>query len=82
MKDLSKIIREFEKFSYKIYERRRPKQYTTDSYLYLEIQLVKCMMRAYVLNSENYPVEMEMTGTKHIPILHVCSTDKSESEEF
>ena len=56
MKDLSKIIREFEKFSYKSYERRRPKYYTTDSYLYLAIQPVKCMMIADALNSENYPV--------------------------
>ena len=31
MKDLSKIIREFEKLLYKSYERRRPKHEPTDS---------------------------------------------------
>ena len=30
-KDLSKIIRDFDKFSYKGYERRRPKHENTDS---------------------------------------------------
>ena len=33
-KDISKIIREFDKLPYKIYERRRPKHKTTDSYFY------------------------------------------------
>ena len=32
IKDISKIIREFEKLSYKRYERRRPKNDPTDSY--------------------------------------------------
>ena len=40
------------------------------------------MMRADALNSENYPVGTEMTGTKNISISHVCSTDESKSEEF
>ena len=35
-KDLSKIIREFEKLSYEIYEKKRPKYEPTDSYFYLE----------------------------------------------
>ena len=35
MKELSKIIREFEKLPYKIYDRMRPKHEPTDSYLYL-----------------------------------------------
>ena len=34
-KDLSKIIREFEKLSYKSYERRRPKHKPTDRSFYL-----------------------------------------------
>ena len=58
MKDLSKIIREFDKLPYKSYERRRPKHDPTGSYFYLKIQLVKCMMRAYSLNSHIYPVIM------------------------
>ena len=36
MKDLSNVIREFEK-SYKSYERRSPKHYTIGSYFYLAI---------------------------------------------
>ena len=36
-KDLSKIIKEFEKLPYKCYERRRPKHEPTDSYCYLTI---------------------------------------------
>ena len=39
-------------------------------------------MRADALNLHVYPVRTEMTGTKHIPVLHVCSMDESESEEF
>ena len=55
-KDLSKIIREFEKLPYESYEKKRPKHEPTDSYFYPAIQLAKCMMRADALNSDNYPV--------------------------
>ena len=44
------------KKSYKSYERSSPKHYTTGSYFYLAIQILKCMMRADALNLENYPV--------------------------
>ena len=40
------------------------------------------MMRAYALNLHGYPVRMEMTDTKQIPTLHVCSADESELKEF
>ena len=80
MKDLSKIIRKFEKLSYKSYERRRPKHDPTDSYFYLAIQFAKCMMRTDALNSHTYPLRTETTGTKQIRILHVCSTDERESK--
>ena len=40
------------------------------------------MMRADYLNLYVYLVRTEITGTKQIPILHVCSTDDSELEEF
>ena len=39
IKDLSKIIRDFEKLPYKSYERRRPKHEPTDSYFNLARQL-------------------------------------------
>ena len=48
MKDPSKSIREFEKFPYKSYERRRLKQDPPESYLYLSRQLAKCMMSSQV----------------------------------
>ena len=76
MKDLSKVIREFEKFPYKSYERRRPKHNPTEGYLYLSRQLAKFMMRADALNLDNYPVRTEMTCMTHIPILNVCSMEK------
>ena len=40
------------------------------------------MMITDALNSHVYPARMEMTGTKHIMVSYVCSTDESESEEF
>ena len=43
-KELSKIVRYFEKLPYKSYERRRPNYEPTDSYFYLAKQLAKCMM--------------------------------------
>ena len=49
-KDLSKIMKEFEKLPYESYEKKRPKHEHTDSYFYLSIQLEKCMMIADVLN--------------------------------
>ena len=81
-KDLSKIIRELEKLPYEIYENQWPKHEPTDSYFYLARQLAKCMMRADTFKSENYPVIMEMTDTKHIPTSHVFSTEKSELKEI
>ena len=81
-KGLSNIIREFEKLPYKSYESRRPKHEPTDSYFYLARHLVKFMMGANVLSSHIYPVGTEMTGTKHIPTLHVCSMDERELKEF
>ena len=39
-------------------------------------------MRADALNLHVYPVRTERTGTQHIPILHVFSTNGSESKDF
>ena len=72
-KELSNIIREFEKLPYESYEKNRPKHEPTESYFYLARQLAKCMMRADALNSHVYYVKTEMTA----PSSHVCSTDKS-----
>ena len=63
-KDLSNIIREFEKSPYESYERKRPKYEPTDSYFYPARQLVKCMMRSDDHNSHVYPVITKMKGTQ------------------
>ena len=75
-KDILKIIREFEKLPFEIYDKKRPKHEPNDSYFYLARQLVKCMMRYDALNSHVYPVRTEMTA----PSSHVFSTDKDESK--
>ena len=49
-KDLKKIIRKFDKLTYKNYEKRRPKYEPTNSYFYSTRHLAKCMMRADSLN--------------------------------
>ena len=43
-KDLSKMIREFEKLPYESYNRKRPRHEPTDRYFYLARHLEKCMM--------------------------------------
>ena len=55
-KDLSKIIRGFDKLPYKSYESRIPKHEPTYSYFYLARHLMKFMMRSDVLNSHVQPV--------------------------
>ena len=57
-KELSNIIRKFEKLPYESYERKRPKHEPTDSYFYLVIQLAKCMVISDAVNSNGYPVRM------------------------
>ena len=81
-KELSKIIRDFEKLPYESYERKSSNHKPTERYFYLSRQLGKCMMRTDALNLENYPVRMEMTSTKQIPTSHIFSTNESELKEF
>ena len=64
MKYLPKIIREFEKLTYKSYERRRLKHDPTNSCFYLARQIAKFMMRSDALKYDNYTVITEITGTK------------------
>ena len=61
IKDISKIIKEFEDFSYEGYFRTRSKHMPADSYLCLARHLAKCMMR---LNMRVGPVRMQMTNTQ------------------
>ena len=60
-KDLSNIIKEFQKLPYESYENKRPKHEPADRYFYLARQLAKYMMRAGALKSHGYPVRTEMT---------------------
>ena len=39
-------------------------------------------MRADALNLDYYPVRTEMTGMKHIPTSHVCSTGENKLKEL
>ena len=77
-KDLSKIIRDFEKFEKLPYEKKRPKHEPTYRYFCLARQLVHCMMRADALNWHGYGGYTEMTD----PSLNVCSTDKDKSKRI
>ena len=62
--------------------RKRPKYEPTDSYFYLARQLAKCTMIADALNLDIDPVRTEMTGTAHILVSHVFSTDARKIKEF
>ena len=76
MKDLSKIISEFEKFEKLPYEKKRPKHEPTECYFYLARQLAKCMIRSDTLNWHDYGGYTKMTA----PSLNVNSTDEDESK--
>ena len=56
MKDISNIIREFEKLPYKGYVRNITKHEPTDSYFYLARQISKCIMRSDAFNFHFDPV--------------------------
>ena len=49
-KDISKMIREFEKIEKLPYEKKRPKHEPTESYFHLAREIAKCMMRSDKLN--------------------------------
>ena len=63
LKNISKIIKEFEDLHYEGYVRNRSKNMPSDSYFYLARQLEKCMMRS---NFFIGPVRTQMTNTKHM----------------
>ena len=95
-KDLSKIIREFEKFGKILYEKKRPKHDPTDCYFYPAKHLAKCMMISDTLNWHNYGGYTELTdpsskgkstdkdGSKciimHNTLSQNCSTNKGKSK--
>ena len=71
-KDLSKIIREFEKIEKLPYENKRPKHEPTGRYFHLARQLAKCMMRSDNLNCHDHGGCMEITA----PYLKINVTGK------
>ena len=77
-KDLSEIIREFEKFEKIPYEKKRPKHEPTDCYFYLARQISKCMMRSNTINWHDYGSYTEMTD----PSLKVYSKDEDKSKHI
>ena len=77
-KDLSKIIREFEKFEKFSSKKKRPEHEPIDSYFYLARQLAKCMMISNTLNLHNYGSYTEMTA----PSLNIYATDEDESKRI
>ena len=73
-KDISKIIKEFEKIEKLPYEKKRPKHKPADSYFHLERHLAKCMMRSNNLNWYDHGGYKEMTALS----LNVNVTNESE----
>ena len=59
-KDLSKIIKEFEKIGKISYEKKNPKHEPTHSYFHLVRQFAKCMTRSDKLNQHNHGSYNEM----------------------
>ena len=76
MKDLSNIIKEFDKFGKLPYEKKIPKHEPTPSYFHLVRQLVKFMMKPDQLNWHDHGSYAENTA----PSSNVNDTDKDESK--
>ena len=75
-KDISKIIKKFEKIEKLPYEKKRPKHEPTESYFHLAREIVKCMMRSDKLNWYDHGGYPKMTA----PYLNVNVMNKSESK--
>ena len=73
-KDLSKIIKEFEKIKKLPYEMKRHKHEPTPSYFHLARQLAKCMMRSDKLNWHDHVGYTEMNALSS----NVNVTDEEE----
>ena len=73
-KDLSEIIKEFEKIATLPYEKKRTKHEPTDSYFHLARQLAKCIMRSDNLNWNDHGNYTEMNA----PFLNANVMDEDE----
>ena len=76
MKDLSNIIKEFEKIVKVPYAKRIPKHEPTPRYFHLVRQLAKCMMRSDQLNRHDHGSYAEKTDLSS----NVNVTDEDESK--
>ena len=61
-KDLSKIIRKFEKFEKLSNEKKRPKHEPTERYFYVVREIAKCTTRSDKLNWYNHGGYTKMTA--------------------
>ena len=77
-KDLSKIIKEFEKIGKLPYEKKRPKHEPTDSYFHIARQLEKFTMISNKINWHDHGGYTEMTA----PSSNVNVTDEKKSKEI
>ena len=77
-KDLSKMIKEFEKIGKLPFEKKRPKHEPTDSYFHLVRQLAKFMMISDKLNRHNHGSYTEKTA----PSLNDNITDGGKTKEI
>ena len=75
-KDISKIIKDFEKIEKLPYEKKRPKHEPTESYFHLAREIAKCMMRSDKLNWYDHVSYTKMTA----PYSTVNVTNESESK--
>ena len=75
-KDLSKIIKEFEKIGKLPYDKKRPRHEPTTSYFHLVRQLATCIMRSDKLNRHDHDSYTENTS----PSSNVHVTDEDESK--
>ena len=75
-KNLSNIIKEFEKIGKLPYEKKRPKYEPTTSYFHLVRHLVKCMIRSDQLNWHDHSSYAEKTASSS----NVNVTDEDESK--
>ena len=76
-KDLSRIIKDFEKIDKLPYEKKRPKHEPTDSHFHPARQLAKCMIRSDNLNWYDHGGYTEMTD----PYSNVNVTDEEKSKK-
>ena len=77
-KELSKIIKEFEKIEKPPYKKKRTKHEPTDSYFHLARHLAKCMMISDKLNCNDHGGYTEMAA----PSLNVNVTDEDKSKRI